>query len=271
MTAVMIRSTRNKSCAVGKDEMILFFYLFLSYIFMELLTTVVPMASFVYPLVVGLHFALGVTAAWTLMLTGIIGYQQLFPGMLNIDPTGEDIDGASAFASLAVHGLSLGVFIGSLVVSLATFANKAGLDHTAPRALFTIHFVIIPCMLLAYGILRVGLLVQQEDSRWAVGDLCIAGLFFCLGQLIFFSASSDICASSKHYLDGSFFSQILLLLSVMMIYKSWDSSNNDCFEFEINAVPLLIFPMNLPPLKESGAARPIRGQPSSFASWHQLQ
>jgi hypothetical protein len=37
----------------------------------------------------------------------------------------------------------------------------------------------------------------------------------------------------EHYLDGMFFSSILTLLSVMMIYKFWDSITKEDLEFAV--------------------------------------
>lgn len=65
--------------------------------------------------------------------------------------------------------LSLGVFLGALVIALATFANKAGLDKREPTALFVFHFVVLPTMLFLYFLLRVIFLQQQPDARWPIG------------------------------------------------------------------------------------------------------
>lgn len=38
-----------------------------------------------------------------------------------------------------------------------------------------------------------------------------------------FGFSSAICDAAKHYIDGLFFSELAVLLAVMMVYKYWDS------------------------------------------------
>ena len=47
--------------------------------------------------------------------------------------------------------------------------------------------------------------------------------FFTIAQVILFAFSATICNAIKHYIDGLFFFTLCMLLSVMMVYKYWDS------------------------------------------------
>jgi len=41
--------------------------------------------------------------------------------------------------------------------------------------------------------------------------------------VLLFAFSVTICDAIKHYIDGLFFFTLCVLLSVMMVYKYWDS------------------------------------------------
>ncbi|KAJ2079255.1 Chitin synthase, class 7, partial [Coemansia sp. S142-1] len=45
--------------------------------------------------------------------------------------------------------------------------------------------------------------------------------------------SNKICEGIKHYVDGVFFGTICTLLSVMMVYKYWDSITKEDLEFSV--------------------------------------
>ena len=61
----------------------------------------------------------------------------------------------------------------------------------------------------------------------------MAGFFFILSQTFSFGFSVQICEAAQHYIDGLFFSTIFNLLSVMMIYKFWDSITREDLEFSV--------------------------------------
>ena len=63
--------------------------------------------------------------------------------------------------------------------------------------------------------------------------MILAAVFFICAQVIQFFFSSGICETVKHYLDGLFFSTILNLLAVMMIYKFWDNITKEDLEFAV--------------------------------------
>ncbi len=45
--------------------------------------------------------------------------------------------------------------------------------------------------------------------------------------------STQVCEYAKHYIDGMFFGTVFTLLSVMMVYKYWDSITKEDLEFSV--------------------------------------
>ena len=64
-------------------------------------------------------------------------------------------------------------------------------------------------------------------------DLFIGLIIFVLGQVCSYVLSGSICEISKHYIDGWFFATVSSLISVMIVYKYWDSITKDDLEFSV--------------------------------------
>ena len=64
-------------------------------------------------------------------------------------------------------------------------------------------------------------------------DLAIGLVIFSLGQVNEYVLSKSICDVTKHYIDGLFFGTICSLISVMIVYKYWNSITRDDLEFSI--------------------------------------
>lgn len=62
-------------------------------------------------------------------------------------------------------------------------------------------------------------------------------LFFGLGLGSIFALSNQICRFAVHYIDGMFLGSTFILLSVMMVYKFWDSLTSEDLEFSVGGVP----------------------------------
>lgn len=67
------------------------------------------------------------------------------------------------------------------------------------------------------------LVFRTLDDRWPIGDIVFGAAFFTIAQVLLFAFSATICDAIKHYIDGLFFFHLCMLLSVMMVYKYWDS------------------------------------------------
>ncbi|PVU84665.1 hypothetical protein BB560_007294 [Smittium megazygosporum] len=118
-------------------------------------------------------------------------------------------------------------------VSIATFKNIAGLKSEKPIGIYIIYFIFNLLCLLVYVVSQIILVVNTLDEYWPLGNICFAVAFFVIGQVIQFTLSNSICVAIKHYVDGLFFTTICTLLSVMMIYKYWDSITKEDLEFSV--------------------------------------
>lgn len=85
--------------------------------------------------------------------------------------------------------------------------------------------------------MQIVLVLKTLEDRWPVGDILFGMFFFIAGVAIIFFASNPICDLALHYADGVFFGTIAILLSVMMVYKYWDSITKEDLEFSIGGMP----------------------------------
>jgi len=53
--------------------------------------------------------------------------------------------------------------------------------------------------------------------------------------VLLFAFSVTICNAIQHYIDGLFFFTLCVLLSVMMVYKYWDSITREDLEFSVGS------------------------------------
>ena len=76
---------------------------------------------------------------------------------------------------------------------------------------------------MVYIVSQLILVFRTLEDRWPVGDIVFGTAFFAVAQVILFAFSVTICDAIKQYIDGLFFFTLCMLLSVMMVYKYWDS------------------------------------------------
>ena len=76
---------------------------------------------------------------------------------------------------------------------------------------------------VVYVISQLILVFRTLEDRWPIGDIIFGAAFFIFAQILLFAFSAKICDAIKHYIDGLFFFTLCMLLSVMMVYKYWDS------------------------------------------------
>jgi hypothetical protein len=74
-----------------------------------------------------------------------------------------------------------------------------------------------------YIVSQLVLVFRTLEDRWPIGDIIFGTAFFTIAQVLLFAFSATICDAIKHYIDGLFFFTLSILLSVMMVYKYWDS------------------------------------------------
>lgn len=58
-------------------------------------------------------------------------------------------------------------------------------------------------------------------------------LFFSMGIVTALLFNVHICRFALHYVDGMFLMSTFVLLSVMMVYKYWDSITTEDLEFAV--------------------------------------
>jgi hypothetical protein len=120
-------------------------------------------------------------------------------------------------------------------LAIGTFKNVGALSYSNQSALWIFYIVLNWVMFFIYVVSQIILVVNTLDDRWPLGDILFAAAFYAFGQVLMYVFSVVICDSTKHYVDGLFFGAICNLLTVMMIYKYWDSITKEDLEFSVGA------------------------------------
>jgi len=225
MTAIMIYHIKSKYTAVGRKEMVMFFYLYLVDVILEflLVSNIISSASTVYNYFAALHVGFICTTFWILLLNGFVGFQWAEDGT------------PLSLWSFRLSGLV--VFAISVFISLATFLGFAGLSSSSAFALYFLFLVFNLVCFLVYVVTQIVLVFNTLEDRWPLGDIFFGVIFFLAGVSVMLFASSDICKLALHYVDGMFFGTIMILLAVMMVYKYWDSITKEDLEFSVGGIP----------------------------------
>ncbi|CAG8621409.1 5940_t:CDS:2 [Dentiscutata heterogama] len=223
MTSIMIYHIKSKYTAVGRKEIVMFFYLYMMVTFLELLLVsgIVPAASNVYPYFVAAHIGLITSTFWCLLLNGFVGFQFAEDG--------------TPLSLWSIRISSLVIFLAVFGLSFATFRNVAGFSPLHPLPLWIVLYIFNGAALAIYFILQIVLVLNTLDDRWPLGDILFGISFYVIGQVILYLFSVKICDTAKHYIDGLFFGTICTLLGVMMVYKYWDSITKEDLEFSVGS------------------------------------
>jgi len=221
MTIIMILHIRSKYTAVGRKEIVTFFYL---YFIVELLaifldTEIIPTANNAYPWIAALYTGLVAATYCCLLINGFIGFQ------FAEDGTPLSIWGLRG-ACLAMWGLTF-------FISICTFQGYAGFSPSQPVGLWVLHFIWPVICVVTYVVAQLVLVVRTLQDRWPLGDIVLGMAAFVVAQVILFGFGNTICTAVKHYIDGLFFYSLCVLLGVMMVYKYWDSITGDDLEFSV--------------------------------------
>ncbi|EPZ33277.1 Chitin synthase III catalytic subunit domain-containing protein [Rozella allomycis CSF55] len=225
MTLIMIYNIKSKYTAVGRKEMVQFFYLYLFLTIVEflLLSNIIPTGSTAYNVITAVHVALISSMFWILLLNGFVGFQWAEDGTRQ---------------SLLFFRLTgLGVFAVVFFIALGTFLQFAGLGPNMTTPLFIIYFCVNGLALIVYIITQIFLVVNTLDDRWPLGDILFGVLSFIVALILNFVVSTMVCDMATHYIDGLFFGTTFNLLAVMMVYKYWDSITKEDLEFCVAGGP----------------------------------
>ncbi|WVN89257.1 chitin synthase export chaperone [Cryptococcus depauperatus CBS 7841] len=224
MTAIMLYHVRSKYTAVGRKEIVLFFYMYmwveLFAIFLD--SAIIPTAHKVYPWFAAVYAGSVGALYWCILINGFVGFQ------FHEDGTPMSL-WFLRLSSLVVGGICFGI-------AVATFKGTSGaLSPTKPIGLF-ITYLVFPCIcVLVYFVSQMLLVVRTLDDRWVIGDLIFMAVFYVCGILLLIAFSVKICDSVNHYMDGVFFFSLAMLFTVMMVYKYWDSITKEDLEFSVGS------------------------------------
>jgi len=223
MTAIMILHIRSKYTAVGRKEIVMFFWMYalIELLAMFLDSGVIPTSNGSYPWFAAIYTGLVASIYFCLLLNGFVGFQFAEDGtplslwLLRI-------------GCLVIFGL--GFFI-----SIATFKALAGFKYDKPIGLWIIYILWPLICTVIYVVSQLILVFRTLDDRWPIGDIVFGTAFFVIAQILLFAFSVTICDAVKHYIDGLFFFTVCMLLAVMMVYKYWDSITREDLEFSVGS------------------------------------
>lgn len=222
--AMIIFSIRTKYTAIGREEILHFFYLYTLLTFFSLVVDagVTPPGSTSYPYLVSIQAGLTSATCCCLMLNGFLGFQ------LYEDGTKQSRWSLRLFSFLA--------FALTFVIALVTFQGWGGsaLDPTHTTGLFVVLYILNAIMVVVYFVSELTLSVLVLRDIWALGAIILCGFFFVVGQILMYALSDVICVQVKHYIDGTFFATVCNLFAVMMVYKFWDMITTEDMEFGVS-------------------------------------
>lgn len=208
MTTIMILHVRSKFTAVGRKEILTFFYIYLLLTAISLVLDAGVLQGTnggVFPWFVAVQNGLTGALCMSLMVNGFVGFQLYEDG--------------TTLSVWMLRATCLGMFIVEFAVSLLTFKGWAGIGPENTTILFVVLYIIPALFLLVYVVMQFFLVVNTLQDRWPLGDLAFGVFFFVAGQVILYALGTKICEESSHYLDAIFFATICNLLAVMMVYK----------------------------------------------------
>jgi hypothetical protein len=138
MTIIMILHVRSKFTAVGRKEILTFFYLYMLLTFISLLVDagVVPPGSDPYPYFVSVQNGLSSAVVTCLLINGFVGFQLYEDG--------------TPLSMWMLRLVSLVAFAITFLVSLATFKSVAGLSPTSTIGLFVVLYLLNAIQLFVY-------------------------------------------------------------------------------------------------------------------------
>jgi len=219
----MVFHIRSKYTAVGRKEIITFFYLYAIVQFLALFldSGIIPTSSPTYVWFATVYTSLVAATYWCLLVNGFVGFQFAEDG--------------TPLSLWFLRLTSLLIFGVTFFISIATFKSIASFSNLKPTALWVVMYIFDFICVIVYIVLQFLLVLRTLDDRWPIGDLLFGTAFFAIGQVILYGFSIEICDAVQHYLDSLFFFELCTLLSVMMVYKYWDSITKEDLEFSVGS------------------------------------
>ncbi|KIY50055.1 hypothetical protein FISHEDRAFT_40003 [Fistulina hepatica ATCC 64428] len=223
MTAIMIYHIRCKYTAVGRKEIVMFFWMYMatSVLGLFLDSAIIPMSNVAYTWFAAIYTGIVAATYCCLLINGFVGFQFAEDG--------------TPLSLWLLRIACLVIFAAAFFIAIATFKQFAGFKYTKPFALWIV-YILWPLICTAiYVVSQLILVFRTLDDRWPIGDIIFGAGFFTVAQVLLFAFSVTICNAIKHYIDGVFFFELCMLLSVMMVYKYWDSITKEDLEFSVGS------------------------------------
>lgn len=221
---IIILNVWSKYMAIGRREMLSFFYYYMGLIIISLVVDcgVSPPASASYPYFVALQLgAIGAVCA-CLLFNGIVSFELWEDGLTK--------------SMMAMHFICFAWFVVNFVVGLLTFQSWGGMTNSNTIGIFVVTYLCNAILLCLYVASQVVLSFVTGNTYWNLGALFLTSFFFVAGQIIAYVFNETICRRLTHYIDGLFFSSLCTLFAVMMVYKYWDMITPEDFEFSVAPV-----------------------------------
>ncbi|KAJ5633820.1 hypothetical protein N7528_001662 [Penicillium herquei] len=225
MIVMMILHIRSKFTAVGRKEIVTFFYLYFALTVCSLIIDagVVPPRSGPFAYFVAIQNGLVSALCTCLLVNGFVGFQLYEDG--------------TALSVWLIRVPSAIMFAMTFIISLLTFKSWGGLGPENTVGMFVVLYLFNAISLAVYVIMQILLVVNTLDERWPLGHILFGVAVFIVGQVLLYAFSDLICNNVQHYLDGLFFATFCNLLAVMMVYKFWDSITKEDLEFSVGVKP----------------------------------
>ncbi|EHA18044.1 hypothetical protein CBS147343_10227 [Aspergillus niger] len=225
MTVIMILHIRSKFTAVGRKEIITFFYIYMALTLCSLILDagVVPPGSSPFPYFAAVQNGLASALCTSLLINGFVGFQLYEDGTI--------------LSVWLLRLSSAAMFVISFLVSLATFKAWGGLGPTNTVGMFVVLYILNAICIAVYLVMSLLLVMNTLEDRWPLGHIAFGLVVFICGQVLLYAFSDTICDSVQHYMDGLFFATFCNLLAVMMVYKFWDYITKEDLEFSVGIKP----------------------------------
>ncbi|KAF7682957.1 Chitin synthase export chaperone [Astathelohania contejeani] len=206
-TLWIIPKVNKHYSAIGRKELMMFFYLYIISAMLEMvlisnLLDSVNSGLIIYLISLQISFA---NSAFFCLFVGAV--------------TANIFLGGVGIASLVIVRIATAIyFLVSLAVIFSSLIEKNSI------IIFGATFIVNGMFAIAYVLVQSLRLINMDAEVWAYGTLGIAFLFFCLGVIPMFYGSKYIAYVSERYLDGVFFFHLFIFSSILMIHKFWLST-----------------------------------------------
>ncbi|OBA24475.1 hypothetical protein METBIDRAFT_133973 [Metschnikowia bicuspidata var. bicuspidata NRRL YB-4993] len=218
---IIIFNVRSKYTAIGRSEMLSFFYLYMALTISSLVVDcgVSPPGSESYPYFVALQLGIVSAVCICLLYNGVLCFQFWEDG--------------SRTSRFGLYLICIVWFVINFVLALATFQSWGSLSNSDTTGVFVVTYILNAIILVTYVISQLILVFFALDSYWYLGAIVLFSFFFVVGQLLVYVFNYQICSRLTHYVDGIFFGTLCNTFAIMMVYKFWDMITSEDLEFSV--------------------------------------